>query len=96
MWIWGLALFLLYLSIVGAFIVASLNINAAGEWPGAGAVHGYYVVIKNNQPVFAALVATLGVIWSWFFQMSYGQSKRDRAGAWDQLIDALKAGKEAE
>jgi hypothetical protein len=37
-------------------------------------IGGLYSVIKANQTVVAALVATLGVAWSWFFQKSFEAS----------------------
>jgi hypothetical protein len=81
LWIWGTILTVMFGVIVVAFVAASLHVTDDGKWTDTehGFWSGIYAVVKANQTVAAALVATLGVVWSWFFQMAYGRS--DQRGA---------------
>jgi hypothetical protein len=73
-WFWGTVLTLLFVAILASFCIASQYVDDEGKWKGNGFIRGLYTVIHNNQTVVAAVVATLGVTWSWFFHMSFGKS----------------------
>lgn len=70
-WVWGSVLTLLFASVLISFCVASRYVDKDGSWSSGGFISGLYTVIRTNQTVVSALIATLGVAWSWFFQMSY-------------------------
>lgn len=77
MWGWGAALFLLYAAVLAAFVSAAFHVDADGKWAASAsagaaerALSGFYAVMRANQTIMAALVATLGVAWSWFYQMA--------------------------
>jgi hypothetical protein len=75
MWIWGTVLTLLFAAILLSFWRASYYVDENGLWKDhTSFIGGLYSVIKANQTVVAALVATLGVAWSWFFQKSFENS----------------------
>jgi hypothetical protein len=67
---------ILIVAIFVSFYLASYNVDPDGKWESKS--HGFFAgldtVIRTNGTVVAALVATLGVVWSWFYQMSYGRS----------------------
>jgi hypothetical protein len=73
-WFWGGVLTLLFAAVLMSFCVASFNVDKDGIWSDGQFISGLYTVIRTNQTVVAAVVATLGVAWSWFFQMSYKKS----------------------
>jgi formate hydrogenlyase subunit 3/multisubunit Na+/H+ antiporter MnhD subunit len=75
-WIWGAALTILIVAIFVSFCFASYHVEPDGKWENKNHefIAGLYAVIRTNGTVVAALVAVLGVIWSWFYQMSYGKS----------------------
>jgi hypothetical protein len=71
-WVWGGVLTLIIAGILIAFCVASGRVDGDGKWRESGRwISGLYSVIRANGTVVAALVATLGVAWSWFFQIAY-------------------------
>lgn len=73
-WIWGAVLTIVFVAIFISFFFASFNVESDGKWESQEFIAGLYNVIHTNGTVVAALVATLGVIWSWFYHMSYGKS----------------------
>jgi hypothetical protein len=75
-WGWGAVLTIVFGAIFISFCFASLHVDKDGKWGSESQefIAGLYTVIRTNGTVVAALVATLGVVWSWFYQMSYGKS----------------------
>ena len=73
-WIWGTVLTIVFVAIFISFFFASFNVKTDGSWDSKEFIAGLYNVIHTNGTVVAALVATLGVVWSWFYHMSYGKS----------------------
>ena len=74
-WFWGGVLTLIFAGILISFCVASGSVDGDGKWREGGRwISGLYSVIRANGTVVAAVVATLGVAWSWFFQMAYKNS----------------------
>jgi hypothetical protein len=66
-WFWGGVLTLLFTAILMSFCVASYKVDKDGIRSDGGFISGLYTVIRTNQTVVAAVVATLGVAWSWVF-----------------------------
>jgi hypothetical protein len=92
-WVWGTVLTLLFASVMLSFCTASLHVDKDGIWSSGGFISGLYTVIRTNQTVVAALIATLGVAWSWFFQMSYKDSSSEpdvRIQAADLISQAIR------
>ena len=71
-WVWGGVLTLIFAAILITFCVASGKVDRNGRWrEDGGWISGLYTVIRANGTVVATVVATLGVAWSWFFQIAY-------------------------
>jgi hypothetical protein len=73
-WIWGGVLTIVFAAIFISFCFASFHVDTEGKWESHEFIAGLYTVIRTNGTVVAALVATRGVVWSWFYHMSYGKS----------------------
>jgi hypothetical protein len=59
-WLWGFALFLWLGLVLVGITCGVLDRN-----------NPLYGVIEDNNTVVAAITAVLGVVWSWFFQLSF-------------------------
>jgi hypothetical protein len=70
----GTVLTIVFAAIFISFYFASFHVVTKGKWESHESIAGLYNVIHTNRTVVAALVATLGVIWSWFYHVSYGES----------------------